>query len=166
MELSGGQFLPPVQTLVATLIFARLPQGQKCKSSPVTATGHRHKKETKFLGSLRIYRSYGKAIPQSALLTAPFTQGSLWCNRSPCALVLPSAWKYKKQMPRLGYLLFSCRDQDSNNLNATVRWTIAGRVVPVCGARCAPWWQRTCVAHRPRHLLRPRFIRHWRRLGS
>ena len=29
MELSGGQFLPPVQKLVATIIFA--PLGQKCK---------------------------------------------------------------------------------------------------------------------------------------
>ena len=37
-ELSGGQFLPPVQTLVATLIFARPTQGQKGKSSPVTGT--------------------------------------------------------------------------------------------------------------------------------
>ena len=38
VELSGGQFLPPVQKLVATLIYARLTQGQKCKSSPVTGT--------------------------------------------------------------------------------------------------------------------------------
>ena len=33
VALSGGQCLPPVQKLVATLIFARPPQGQKCKSS-------------------------------------------------------------------------------------------------------------------------------------
>ena len=52
VELSGGQFLPPVQKLVATLIFARPTQGQKCKSSPVTesvlagtANGHRHQKK-------------------------------------------------------------------------------------------------------------------------
>jgi len=31
MELSGGQFLPPVQTLVATSIFAM----RKCISNPV-----------------------------------------------------------------------------------------------------------------------------------
>ena len=34
VELSGGQFLPPVQKLVATLIFARPTQGQKCKRVP------------------------------------------------------------------------------------------------------------------------------------
>ena len=33
-ELSGGQFLPPVQTLVATLIFAE----RKCISNPVIRT--------------------------------------------------------------------------------------------------------------------------------
>ena len=33
MQMSGGHLLPPVQTLVATLIFA--PR-QKCKSIPVT----------------------------------------------------------------------------------------------------------------------------------
>ena len=32
MELSGGQFLPPVQTLVATFIFAK---GENAKSSPI-----------------------------------------------------------------------------------------------------------------------------------
>jgi len=31
MQGSGGALLPPVQTLVATLIFARLTEGQKCK---------------------------------------------------------------------------------------------------------------------------------------
>jgi len=34
VELSGGQFLPPVQTLVATLIFAT----RKCISNPVIQT--------------------------------------------------------------------------------------------------------------------------------
>ena len=46
VELSGGQFLPPVQKLVATLIFARPTQGQTCKSSPVTLfsfPGHRNR---------------------------------------------------------------------------------------------------------------------------
>jgi len=38
MQVSGGHLLPPVQKLVATLIFARPTQGQKCKSSPVTST--------------------------------------------------------------------------------------------------------------------------------
>ena len=36
-ELSGGQFLPPVQTLVATSIFCP-GWGRKCKSSPVART--------------------------------------------------------------------------------------------------------------------------------
>ena len=31
MQYAGGILLPPVQKLVATLIFARPPQGQKCK---------------------------------------------------------------------------------------------------------------------------------------
>ena len=31
-QLSGGQLLPPVQTLVATFIFS--PEGRKCTSSP------------------------------------------------------------------------------------------------------------------------------------
>jgi len=34
MQVSGGHLLPPVQKLVATIIFARPTQGQKCKSSP------------------------------------------------------------------------------------------------------------------------------------
>ena len=38
MQVSGGHLLPPVQKLVATLIFARPTQGQKCKSCPVTGT--------------------------------------------------------------------------------------------------------------------------------
>jgi len=38
MQVSGGHLLPPVQKLVATLIFARPAQGQKCKSRPVTGT--------------------------------------------------------------------------------------------------------------------------------
>ena len=33
MQVSSGHLLPPVQTLVATIIFA--PTGQKCKAIPV-----------------------------------------------------------------------------------------------------------------------------------
>ena len=40
-----------------------------------------------------------QSLSQPARLTAPFTQGSLWCNRYPCTLVLPSAWRYKKDEP-------------------------------------------------------------------
>ena len=35
VELSGGQFLQPVQTLVATSIFSR---GRKCNSIPLGST--------------------------------------------------------------------------------------------------------------------------------
>ena len=38
-------------------------------------------------------------------------------------------------------------------------------VATVCGARCAPW-RNACVAHRPQHLLHPRWIRRRRRSGS
>ena len=34
MQVSGGHLLPPVQKLVATIIFARPTQGQKCKRVP------------------------------------------------------------------------------------------------------------------------------------
>ena len=34
MQYAGGILLQPVQKLVATLIFARLTQGQKCKRVP------------------------------------------------------------------------------------------------------------------------------------
>ena len=30
--------------------------------------------------TLSVFRTSGKAIPQSASLTAPFTQGRLWCG--------------------------------------------------------------------------------------
>ena len=33
-QYAGGILLQPVQTLVATLIFARLTEGQKCKRVP------------------------------------------------------------------------------------------------------------------------------------
>jgi len=33
-QYAGGILLQPVQKLVATLIFARPPQGQKCKRVP------------------------------------------------------------------------------------------------------------------------------------
>jgi len=33
-QYAGGILLPPVQKLVATLIFARPPQGRKCKRVP------------------------------------------------------------------------------------------------------------------------------------
>jgi len=33
-QYAGGILLQPVQKLVATLIFARLTQGQKCKRGP------------------------------------------------------------------------------------------------------------------------------------
>ncbi len=36
----------------------------------------------------------------------------------------------------------------------------------VCGARCASWRRRACVAHRPRHPLRLPSPRHRRRSGS
>jgi len=45
MELSGGQFLPPVQTLVATLI---LPYRAKCISSPASATNNANRKRYRF----------------------------------------------------------------------------------------------------------------------
>jgi len=34
MQYAGGILLPPVQTLVATLFFARPTQGQKCNRVP------------------------------------------------------------------------------------------------------------------------------------
>ena len=38
-QYAGGILLQPVQKLVATLIFTRLPQGQKCKRVPSGVSG-------------------------------------------------------------------------------------------------------------------------------
>jgi hypothetical protein len=40
-QYAGGILLQPVQDLVATLIFARPPQGQKCKRVPSAAPFNR-----------------------------------------------------------------------------------------------------------------------------
>jgi hypothetical protein len=48
-QYAGGILLQPVQKLVATLIFARPPQGQKCKRVPSAAPNN---KEEAFASSL------------------------------------------------------------------------------------------------------------------
>ena len=66
VELSGGQFLPPVQTLVATLNFA--PSEQNCISSPFRRTRN---------------MAAQQSLSHAVRVTAPFTQGSLGRRKSP-----------------------------------------------------------------------------------
>ena len=61
-QYAGGILLTPVQTLVTTLIFA--PHGAKMQTSPFRCTADQR----------------AAAIPRTASLTDPFTQGTFGCS--------------------------------------------------------------------------------------